>query len=233
MKGKYVVTIYSPNQLISLVLMSFCRKDVSSDNDVVCLCSRKDFLKEISECPPDYIIIDSSPRQDWYMAYLIRHLYPTLPIIFTQDYFLFSDIVVSNYIGNLWLLEYDAAMYIYNDSSNISLSSLFSLEVFSGPFSSGKLRCDFFINSQEYMYIELEKWLRDRLEFVIPSVYACDVFMAWVDDQLSVKNKKKNIRGKKITSYYKRMIINSLGITCSNKNLIPSLTLSRTEVVNE
>lgn len=222
------VLIYSPLWPVATALIGLCHNSKGHKCHVVM--GEADILPEAIRIKPDILVVDISPRIICGMLNVFRHYFPTVPVIITQSRFLFSDRVVAEYFGHIWLKEYDALLAGYPETDlpeHILSDALAGVEC-------GRLHC-----LGEYLRLSqlrdaLTCQIRRRLFAVTRSQRLCEVVMDWLVKGNSPAEVSRSIaRSTKLVYYYRSCVIRELNIRNQAMDFIPSLTMEITPGSNE
>ncbi|EAR4766199.1 hypothetical protein EOI75_23295, partial [Salmonella enterica] len=157
--------------------------------------------------------------------YMIRIHFPTVPVIFIQKYFLFSDRIISEYFGHIFLYEYDAVLCAYPDFTPLAL---FRQEMFSGTHCSGGVFRHNRYSGMTDMSLRqhINNYLRHRLAELVTSDRIRDVIMNWLVCGLSVAETGKCAQiSDKVVYLYRRQVMSIIGIRNFSRDFIRSLKI--------
>ncbi|HCR3450451.1 TPA: hypothetical protein ON570_004088 [Citrobacter werkmanii] len=181
----------------------------------------KAFFCESTNCKPDIVILDIPPRNNVNLILRIRQKTPSTYIFFTQHRFLFSDRVVAEFFGGIWLLEYDSIM---TGKTGFLLSRPQTSPVFSGVYTS--IRVTDGCRDDEYILDELNIFLRRRFSSVV-SPRVADIVLRWLVIGLPVVEVCRLTGLKAKTIYhYREMTMKRLRIRHYSRDFIASLIIS-------
>lgn len=230
-KSLLPVLIYSSVWPISQALVSLCcsnefNRHLSKGAGVVAVSNTKDILSEINEVKPGILVLDISLRDNCGLISIIRHYYSSLPIVVVQSHFLFSDRVVAEYFGHIWLKEYDALLAGY---PTLSLQDHLSHSGFAGTScggSSGYHSDPHNGNDPENLLREMTTRLRLRLYDLMKSPRLCEVVMDWLAAGVAPAEVGRSLsRGSKVIYHYRGQVMRTLNIHRGIRDFIPSVTV--------
>ncbi|MEG2398560.1 MAG: hypothetical protein RSA95_00390 [Citrobacter sp.] len=171
---------------------------------------------------PDLIILDMSPRDSVASIIFLRRQYPDVKLIFTRQYFLYSDRMVAEYFGGIWLKEYDALMAGYPDTG---VMEHITSPLFSGPQPPVRILSD--TVTIQVVLGSLEQWMRRRLAGVISSPRTREVSLDWLIRGVSLRETAQVLRrSEKVMYHYRWRMMQALGICHYSRDFIPSLTVA-------
>lgn len=218
-----MVYIYSASYFMQVALGHICAPE--NKNKVNYIVNVGDVNISADEDSADYIIMDMPPRLAVPWVYNIRCQYPALPIIFTQRSFLFSDRIVAEYFGSLWLLGYDAALSAYPLETPLAL---IADNAFSGPYCAGVMRDQGAIASisEGSLKERLNALLRARLTGVISSSRIREVVMDWLVQGFTPGETSRQIKiSDKVVYTYRRIAMKAIGAGSITRDFISSLKI--------
>lgn len=218
-----MIYIYSTNYFMGVALGHICAPE--KKKSINYLTDFDEFIPEGNGELTDYIILDMPPRSAVLWLYNIRCRHPALPVIFTQRAFLFSDRIVAEYFGNLWLLEYDAALSAYPADTPLAL---INDNAFSGPYCAGLMRNQevFSEVSERRLREFLNALLRSRLTGIIASSRIREVVMDWLVQGVSPLETSRQIQiSDKVVYLYRRIAMDAVGIAHVGRDFISSLKI--------
>ncbi|VXC55076.1 conserved hypothetical protein [Enterobacterales bacterium 8AC] len=217
------IIIYSKNTVIGTALEYLCQPQSGCDVYVTRICDIATLFETLSVKSVDLIIIDGAPRCHFSLVFNLRAKWPTLPLMATQSYFLFSDRMMQEYFGHLILKEYDALLAGF---PNISAAEHVGI-AFAGSEWAGCQRASLAEISPEVVLIELNQWLRQRLAGVITSSKARAVAIDLLAQGYTPTEAGRLIgRSHKVIYYHRQAIKKCLGLNNFAMELIHSLTFS-------
>ncbi|EFR2207004.1 hypothetical protein HZM62_004135 [Salmonella enterica] len=169
-----------------------------------------------------YIILNVSPRNYIWLLYNIRVTDSYVPIILTEEKFLFSDRVVSEFFGNIIPVELESFLDIPPGKS--PLHYLASHE-FSGPFFYC-IEWAEYKTKNEVVYI-LQRKLEQRLRYVLNSDRTYEVTITSMRLGFDTKETARlfGLSNKSIY-HYRYMVMKKLSIKNYAKEFIQSLTFT-------
>lgn len=215
--------VYSANQMTGEALRHIfkaersIRVEFSTNQDTL--------IEKALELRPECIILDISPRDSVSLIYMIRIHFPAVPVIFIQKYFLFSDRIISEYFGHIFLYEYDAVLCAYPDFTPLAL---FRQEMFSGTHCSGGVFLHNRYSGMTDMSLRqhINNYLRHRLAELVTSDRIRDVIMNWLVCGLSVAETGKCAQiSDKVVYLYRRQVMSIMGIRNFSRDFIRSLKI--------
>ncbi|EJS8541055.1 hypothetical protein NWH84_004405 [Salmonella enterica] len=215
--------VYSANQMMGEALRHIfkaersIRVEFSTNQDTL--------IEKALELRPECIILDISPRDSVSLIYMIRIHFPAVPVIFIQKYFLFSDRIISEYFGHIFLYEYDAVLCAYPDFTPLAL---FRQEMFSGTHCSGGVFLHNRYSGMTDMSLRqhINNYLRHRLAELVTSDRIRDVIMNWLVCGLSVAETGKCAQiSDKVVYLYRRQVMSIMGIRKFSRDFIRSLKI--------
>ncbi|HII3146303.1 TPA: hypothetical protein ACY3HI_004754 [Citrobacter braakii] len=168
------------------------------------------------------IILDMSPRDSVALIVFLRRQCPDVKLLFTRQYFLYSDRMVAEYFGGIWLKEYDALMAGYPDTG---IMEHITSPLFSGPWSPVRILSD--TVTIQVVLGSLEQWIRRRLPDVISSPRIREVSLDWLIRGVSLRETARVLRrSEKVMYHYRWQMMRGLGIRHYSRDFIPSLTVA-------
>lgn len=186
--------------------------------------SEGELLREINRETPQILVLDISLRSRWPLLNNIRGTHPALPVVITQSRFLFSDRVVAECFGHIWLKEYGAVLAGYPQVSladHLRLNAQATTAWGGGELSGQK--CD------GEVYGHLVQRLRERLYDLLGSPRLCEVVMNWLSTGMSPAEVGASVRrSAKLVYHYRGQVMRALNIHHCAKDFIPSLTVAPT-----
>ncbi|HCL5358609.1 TPA: hypothetical protein N2G32_003587 [Salmonella enterica] len=218
-----IAIVYSANQMTGEALRHIFKADRSIR--VEFSTSQETLIEKALEMKPECIILDISLRDSFYLIYMIRNHFPAVPVIFIQKYFLFSDRIISEYFGHIFLYEYDAVLCAYPDFTPLDL---FRQDVFSGTHCSGGVFLHDRYTGMTDMSLRqhLNDYLRHRLAGLVTSERIREVVMDWLVCGLSVAETGKCAQiSDKVVYLYRRQVMNMIGIKNFSREFIRSLKI--------
>ena len=214
------IFIYSEDWIHAIALQHLiCGKHTDDEFDI----EIKDGISTL--CRPSFhkpyaIIIDAKPSQYVSLILTLRKLYPNTFLICTQRFFLYSDRIVSEYFGGIFLKEYDALMSGYPE---VSIVDHISSQLFSGAYPPLRHFDEDYV--QDILF-SLNKWLRKRLPGLISSSQALEINMKWLIRGISLRDTARHLRkSDKLVYHYRRLMMKALGINHYSRDYIQSLTV--------
>jgi len=209
--------VHSQNQLIRFALRGLCQR---KKNEVICTDNIEEFLKYLSQCTPEYLVMDIPAREYAYVIYYIRASHPTLPIVLVQKSFLFSDRVVAEYFGSVILKEYDALLSIW---PILTPDDLFDKQIFCGPEFYFRTQ----LNNSSNLLAEIQTYLRTRLEGIVSSRRAREVALNWLAKGISPERVSKGLkRSDKVVYFYRSLVMRDLHVE-KTRDFVASLNVIR------
>lgn len=170
---------------------------------------------------PGIVVLDISPRNGVAFILKLRKTWPGVYIFFTQQRFLFSDQVVADYFGGIWLKEYDALMAGLPGSG---FSHTLISPVFSGVCTPIRRMNDRYREGK--IMQELNLFLHHRLSSVI-SCRGADLVLRWLIRNIPLSEICRLTGLKEKTLYhYRELTMKRLGIKHFARDFIASLTVS-------
>lgn len=216
------VLIYSPDWTRGIALRGLFIPDNNgvkfifrSEMSVVGLCVN-------NHPPPGVIILDMPPRDSVSLIISLRRKYPDVNLVFTRQFFLYSDRMVAEYFGGIWLKEYDALMAGYPDVGVMEhiASPLFAAAIPPVRELSDTVTIQVVLGS-------LEQWIRRRLSGVMSSPRIRSVVLDWLVQGVSLRETARVLsRSEKVMYHYRWLTMQALGIRHCNRDFIPSLTVT-------
>lgn len=225
------VLIFSPLWSVLSALQTLCqpgreRKKGTCNERITVVCHRHEILSGIANSRPDVLVLDISLRASSELLNTIRYFCPDLPVIIVQPRFLFSDRVVAEYFGLVWLKEYDAILAGY---PAFGLAEHLTHEAFAGAECGGSSQCHVITTNKTEMsdlYTQLALRLRLRLYDLFRSPRLCDVVMNWlVTGTTPTETGRLLSRSRKLIYHYRGRVMRALNIYNCSRDFIPSLTV--------
>ncbi|MBJ8362580.1 hypothetical protein I6M76_08210 [Citrobacter cronae] len=217
------VILYSPDFIKSKALESLQKAndeyDVYIQSDVSLL------IADISKINPEYLVMDISAHSHVHLLCAIRRQFPTLPLILTRKYHLFSDHVSATWFGNIWLRDYDSLMGEFPALAPTDCVTNIGL---SGTESAGA--CTLYCTGKSELsqiLSPMRLWLAHRLRARIASRKAVNIIFSWLEMGGSAREMGESIsRSDKLIYHYRWQIMRELGIRNVALEFSPSLSLS-------
>lgn len=215
--------MYSRNTVTGVALEYLCQPKSGCDVYVERTCSIDILFETLSATRPDLLIIDGAPRRHFNLIRELRANWPALSLMATQHYFLFSDRMMQEYFGLLFLKEYDALLAGF---PNISATEHVGKE-FAGPEWAGCQRSSLAEIPREVVLTEINQWLRQRLAGVVTSPKARAVAIDLLSQGYTPAEAGKLLgRSHKVIYHHRQVIEKALRLKNPAMELIPSLTFS-------
>ncbi|ECJ1396099.1 hypothetical protein FNG32_23825 [Salmonella enterica] len=150
------------------------------------------------------------------ICYLRRQL-RTVPIIITQNRFFFSDRVVAEFFGFIWMQSYDTLLFGYPD---VSLLECVTKNSFAGTFAAG-IVCRDDANIPD---IILDEWLEYRLQLLIGSKKMAEIALNCFKKNIPVAE-ISTLRScsKQLIYHYRCRVEHKLNIGNHHNDIIQSL----------
>lgn len=155
-----IIVIYSASQVMSCALDTLCRVGNKDDMSIICVHEADELKYDIGSWEAQCVILDIVAHRNAYWLYTLRLRFPSVPIIVTQRRILFSDRVLAEYLGMIWLREYDSILAAW---PVFSLIDVIGHKIFSGPGAGVTQTKDKLVMSPEFFCHTINKWLRKRL----------------------------------------------------------------------
>ena len=220
------ILIYSLSWPIIHALSELCNNGKSEHQTVHISCHLSDVMPDIIRYAPDIVVLDISLHDNCGVVNAIRLYHPYLPVIVTGNYFLFSDRVVAEYYGYIWLKLYDALLSGYPE---FTLTDHLQAVCFAGTESGGSPQIgviDRWEENASLLIIDLSAQLRRRFYHLAGSPRLCEVVFDWLIKGISsVQTGQCLERSSKVIYHYRRQAMRSLQIKYFNRDFIPSLTV--------
>lgn len=216
------VLIYSPNWTHRKALENLFSQESLSNGLVIKKAATVSDLLVSSHSPPVLIILDIQPRSAPGIILALRRKYHFVSLIFTGDNFLYSDRMVAEYFGGIWLKQYDALMAGYPETGVVEhiTSSLFA-----GACPPVRIFSDAMTVSDVLPL--LNSWLSQRLVGVVSSYRMREVVLDWFVRGVSLRETACRLRrGEKVLYHYRSLVMQALGIHHYSRDFIPSLTVT-------
>ncbi|WNI88062.1 hypothetical protein [Citrobacter portucalensis] len=219
MKKRWVALVYSENWVHQTALEHICQ----ADSQILSVqsfsgtsgCSKK------RQAVPDIVILDISPRKYVMLILKIRQTWPGVYIFFTRPAFLFSERVVADFFGGIWLKEYDAIMSGWPE---FCFSHCLTSPTLSGAYAPVKMIHKQSVENE--VISELEIFLHERLSHII-SLRASDIVFRWLLSKLSLSEICQQSGLKEKTIYhYREETMRRLQIRHYSRDFSTSLTVS-------
>lgn len=225
------VLVYSPHWPVGQALCHLCvpaKKNQADPENVGAeiIYRQGEVLAKINEVNPDILVMDIPLRMNCGLMSLIRHYYPSLPVMIVQSRFLFSDRVVAEYFSHVWLKEYDVLLAGY---PALPLQAHLSHPAFAGAECGGS--SDYRLVSQcventENIRREMDARLRLRLYDLLKSPRLCEVVMDWLAAGATPMEVGASLsRSAKVVYHYRGQVMRALNITRCARDFIPSVTV--------
>ncbi len=166
------------------------------------------------------VVLDMPPRQSIALIIKIRKAWPGIFILFTQRYFLFSDIVVESYFKTMELKTYDAVMV------NIpTICCRYNLDPVLLSYTSNPENLICIASRKKYVMNELNILLHKRLSDAI-SPRGADIVLNWIIRNIPLNElcRQSGLKAKTIY-YYRETTMKSLEITHFARDFKASLTI--------
>ncbi|POT57848.1 hypothetical protein C3432_07855 [Citrobacter amalonaticus] len=179
-------------------------------------------LQENESYTPILCVLDMLPRNSVSAILSLRKMYPEIAIVFVGNYFLYSDRMVAEYFGGIYLKEYDAILAGYPD---ISMNEHIISTLFSGAYPPIRnINKDI---SVESVLASLECWIKDRLTGVMPSPRVREIVLKWLVKGASPAEVARILgRSDKVMYHYRWLMIRALGIRKGGREFIASLSVA-------
>lgn len=228
----FSVLVYSPVWSVRLALCHLCYSDssdsyITRDAQVAEVFYLDEILSKIKEMKPDVLVLDISLRVNCGLVNQLRHYYPSLPVVVTQREFLFSDRIVAEFFGHIWLKEYDALLAAYPAMSlqeHLSHPGLAGAEC--GGGGDYRLVSWGVDNTEEDVQRKLVFWLRRRLHDLLKSPRLCEVVIDWLAEGISPANVGASLScSAKLVYHYRWQVVRALSINRGIRDFIPSVTV--------
>lgn len=169
---------------------------------------------------PYAIIIDARPSQYVSLILTLRKNFPDTFLICTQRFFLYSDRIVSEYFGGIYLKEYEALMSGYPE---VGIADHIASQLFSGAYPPLRHFDD---DNAEDIMKSLNKWLRKRLPELIRSSKVREINLDWLARGVSLRDTARRLRkSDKLVYHYRWLMMKALGINHYSRDYIQSLTV--------
>lgn len=226
------VLVYSPAWPVSQALVNLCLPEENCGNftgcpNVVAVCYSDEILLGIKEMKPDILVLDIPLRVNCGLLNQLRHYYPSLPVVVAQRDFLFSDRIVAEYFGHIWLKEYDALMAAYPAmllQEHLSHPGLAGTEC--GGGGDYRLVSWGVNNTEEDVQQKLTFWLRMRLHDLLRSPRLCEVVVDGLANGVPPAEVGTSLsRSAKLVYHYRGRVMRALNITRHARDFIPSVTV--------
>lgn len=214
------IFIYSKDWIHASALKHlFCGKRTDAEFDIM-------IMESIATlCMPHFqkpyvIIIDVQPSRYVSLIFTLRKNFPDTFLICTQRFFLYSDRMVSEYFGGIFLKEYEALMSGYPE---VGIADHIASQLFSGAYPPLRHFDD---DNAEDIMNSLNKWLRKRLPELIRSSKAREINLDWLARGVSLRDTAKHLRkSDKLVYHYRWLMMKALGINHYSRDYIQSLTV--------
>lgn len=216
------VLIYSPDWTHRTALENLFSQESLRDGLVIKTAETVSDLLANSHSPPALIILDIQPRSAPGIIMTLRRKYPLVSLIFTGDYFLYSDRIVAEYFGGIWLKQYDALMAGYPATG---VMEHMTSSLFAGACPSVRIFSDTTTINDVLPLLDL--WLSQRLAGVVSSYRMREVALDWFVRGVSLREVACRLRrSEKVLYHYRCLMMQALGIRHYSRDFIPSLTVT-------
>lgn len=231
-----MVLICSPDWTRRQALLSLCIEKGDVPLHVISVFGMNDDISHQAALA-QLAIIDVEPRNAALLIFQLRQSNPELKIIMTQRRFLFSDTVVANMFGHIWLIEYATLL---SGDAHIALSVNFSQE--GELYRSHRLSviCQKSEIAAKYFPDRKDVLTHDSMEAVMKTLKV-ELFnqlserlgsrsLAFMTLTYFVKHKsplwacKALLCSQKTVYYYRKKVMKALGINSYTHEFIPSLS---------
>ncbi|HEY2453096.1 MAG TPA: hypothetical protein VGI71_10795 [Scandinavium sp.] len=167
---------------------------------------------------PNYLLMDLEPRNHSALLSRIRANFPWLPIILAQQRFLYSDKMVAEYLGFMFLVDYDVLMLLY---PKMPPSALFIREEFAGPYYYSRKTKEF-----TNTVASINSWLNARIQGVVDSDRTREIALNWLAKGICPIDVGKKVKlSDKAVYNYRSNIMRALKIK-KTRDFISSLNIS-------
>lgn len=220
MRKKWTVVVYSQSWVYQIALEHICRIEKLTLHYNPC----QVFSDFSGDCQwiPGIVILDISPRESVGIILKIRKKWPGVYIFFTRQRFLFSDRVVADFFGGIWLKEYDALMA---GLPGVGFSHNLISPLFSGGYAPARDSDE--QQGEEKMMRDLDFFLHQRLSAIVTRRGA-DIVLQWLIKNIPLAEICRLTGLKEKTVYhYRELTMKRLGIRHFSRDFIASLTISR------
>lgn len=221
------VLVYSSCWPVNEAIAGLCQPEKrGKPGQIMQVFSLNDLLRELMTYQPDILVLDISPHQHGGLLNTVRVLFPALPVMIVQSRFLFSDRVVAEYFGHVWLKEYDALLAAW---PSLLLQEHLTDQQFSGTQSSGYFHSRS-RSAGKMPPAELREQfgtlVRKRLYDLTNSPRLCEVVMDWLIQGESVAETGRYLsRSHKVIYHYRCRVMKLLNIRNASKDFVSSLTV--------
>lgn len=215
--------IYSPNWTHRIALEYLvCMKKERVKRTVKSCKSLEQVLDNKDNYAPEFCVLDMLPRESIATVVSLRKLYSNIKIIFVGNYFLYSDRMVAEYFGGIYLKEYNAVLAGYPD---IVIDDHLSSNLFSGAYPP--IRTLDKEKSVDGIITSLERWIKDRLTGVMPSPRVREIVLRWLVKGAAPAEVARILgRSDKVMYHYRWLMIRALGIRRGRREFIASLSVA-------
>lgn len=216
------VLIYSPDWTHRKALENLFSQESLNRGLVIKTAATVSDLLADSHSPPALIILDIQPRSATGIILMLRKKYPLVSLIFTGDYFLYSDRMVAEYFGGIWLKQYDALMAGYPVTG---VAEHITSSLFAGACPQIRLFSE--ATTINDVLPLLKMWLSQRLIGVVSSYRMREVVLDWFVRGVSLRETACRLRrSEKVLYHYRSLMMQALGIHHYSRDFIPSLTVT-------
>ncbi|EKJ6041753.1 hypothetical protein PJP40_004640 [Salmonella enterica] len=223
MAGKIV--IYSACPIMADALKVLCRPRTKQKQmvDVISVNDPDKLIDVLTMGEIHSVVLDMVAHNHACWIYQLRMGFPEVPFIITQRRILFSDRVLAEYLGMIWLREYDAILAAYPE---FLLTEVVSHEIFSGPEAGGTQILDETVITPELFCDAVNKRLCSRLQGIFSGGPVTNAIIEGLINGVPVNKLGGNLSMSSETIYqYRKKIIKALQIQHYGREFARSLKI--------
>lgn len=165
-------------------LFHLCRTRNYECYRIICVSGADELMAEARTGKVHCVVLDCAAYLHAYWIYNIRHLYPELNIIISQRMFLYSDRILTEFLGSIWLREYDSILASFPEFSVVDV-------IYNPVFSTaGSTRMQIGhekkMDESEFIKV-INAWMMNRIRRIFSGCDDCICVIDGVLNGLSVK----------------------------------------------
>ena len=215
--------IYSACPIMTVALKTLCRAGRKKKAEIICVNELDKLTNILNTVQIQYVILDLVAHHQAGWLYQFRLLFPAVPMIITQRRILFSDRVLAEYLGMIWLRKYDAMLAAWPE---FRLTDVIDHEVFSGPEAGVPQTNRGTIMPPELFHHTVNKRLRNRLLTIFSGCPVTNVVLDGLIKGEPINKLGESMSLSKETVYqYRRKIIGALNIQHYGREFMRSLKI--------
>lgn len=221
------IVIYSDNHIMSCALKALCKTDRKNDINVICIHESEKLVREIKGDEILCLVLDMDVHRHAYWLYRLRLRFPDIPLIILQRRILFSDRVVAEYLGMIWLKDYDSVLAAW---PVFKLTDVIYHEIFCGV-GAGVIQAEKYHDmSPELFNIKINKWLFRRLMNIFHDYPSAIIIIDGILKGISIDAIGKRLSVSIQTVYaHRKMIMETLNVQHYEREFFRSLIIHNSD----